>query len=45
MNNVKEDNIIVEIKQLINNLENFKNDIDIYSELMKQIFLSNSGHN
>ena len=37
--------IIVEVQDLIQNIDNFKDKVDIYCDLMKQIFLSSSGKN
>lgn len=43
--NLEEEEIVLEIKDLINDIENAKEEINIYCDLVKQIFLSASGKN
>lgn len=45
INNLKDNKIILEIKELISEIDSAKNEINIYCSLMKQIFLSKSGKN
>lgn len=45
MENLKEENLIVEINDLVNNIESIKEEIDVYCCLMKQMFLSGSNFN
>jgi hypothetical protein len=45
LNDLNEQNIIIEIKELIYKIDSIKNSTDVYCDLMKQIFLSSSGQN
>lgn len=45
ISNLNEEKIVFEIKELINGIENAKDEINIYCDLMKQMFLSASGEN
>lgn len=42
---LKKENIIVELKSLIDKAEEFKSDIDCYCEFMRETFLATSGLN
>ena len=42
---LKNERIIVELKELINKADEFKDDIDCYCEFMKETFLTVSGLN
>lgn len=39
------ENIVLEVKNLAKTIENAKDEVDLYCELMKQIFLSGSNKN
>lgn len=41
----KDEKIDFEIKNLVDSFENFSKGVDIYCDLMKQIFLSSSSKN
>lgn len=41
----KKNKIIIEITNLVNDEENFEEDLDEYCEFMKEIFLQSSGLN
>lgn len=43
--NSEKANLMFEINQLVNDFESVKNEVDIYCNLMKQIFLSKSNFN
>ena len=42
---LKKEQIIVELKSLINKADEFKSDIDCYCEFMRETFLATSGLN
>lgn len=44
-NDLKNEKIVLEIKELIKGIDSVKNEISIYCDLMKQIFLSSSNEN
>lgn len=41
----EDEKIVLEIRELVNGVEKAKDDISVYCDLMKQIFLSKSGTN
>ena len=43
--NLNEEKIVLEIKDLVNGVESAKNEVNIYCDLMKQLFLSGSKQN
>lgn len=45
INNLNSENLIFEIKDLVSSVENAKDEINIYCDLIKQLFLSNSNNN
>lgn len=45
INNLDNENIVVEIRDMINGIENFKDDFDSYCTFLKEMFLSGSGKN
>lgn len=45
LDNLKNEEIVVEVKNLIENINNFKDEANIYCDLMKQMFLSASNCN
>lgn len=45
LNNNSKDEITREINDLVENIEKVKENVDIYCELMKKMFLSTSGLN
>lgn len=45
INNFENTSVMLEIEQLVNNIENVKNEVDVYCDLMKQLFLSKSNCN
>ena len=45
LNNLDDEKIIIEIRELVAGINSIKNDVDIYCDLMKQIFLSGSNKN
>lgn len=45
INDIEKESIVVEIRGLINGIENAKEEVNVYCDLMKQIFLSNSNKN
>lgn len=45
MENLKEENLIAEISNLVENIESIKGEVDIYCCLIKQMFLSSSNSN
>lgn len=42
---LKKEQIIVELKNLIDKAEEYKNDVDCYCEFMRETFLATSGLN
>lgn len=44
-NDLKNEKIVLEIKELITGIDSVKNEINIYCDLMKQMFLSESSNN
>ncbi len=44
-NDLKKDEIIVEIVNLVDKVDSYKEDIDAYCQFMKGVFLSTSGLN
>ena len=45
LNNISDDKIILEIKTLLDEVDKVKDEINVYCDLMKQIFLSGSSKN
>ncbi len=45
LENTNKDDITKEINNLVENIEKVKENVDIYCELMKKMFLSTSGLN
>ncbi len=45
LNNLDDEKIVLEIRELVAGINSIKNDVDIYCDLMKQIFLSGSNKN
>jgi len=45
MLNLKNEKIVIEINELINGIDRVKEEVDIYCDLMKQMFLAGSGKN
>lgn len=43
--NLDEEIIVMEIKDLINGIENAKDSLDEYCQMMKEMFLAGSGRN
>ena len=43
--NLNSEKIVVEVRQLIKNVESVENEVNVYCELMKQMFLSMSNKN
>jgi len=43
--NSEKDRIMLEIRELVNGIETVKDEVDIYSDLMRQLFLSASLEN
>lgn len=44
-NDLKDEKIIVEIRNLVDDINQAKDDLDMYCEFMKDLFLSGSGRN
>lgn len=44
-NDLKNEKVVLEIKELIAGIDSVKNEISIYCDLMKQMFLSGSNEN
>jgi len=45
MFDLKNEDIVIEINELINGIDKVKEEVDIYCDLMKQMFLAGSGRN
>lgn len=45
MIDLENESIVLEIRELVNGIDKIKGEIDIYGELVKQLFLSGSGRN
>ncbi|MEI8128133.1 MAG: hypothetical protein WCG95_00820 [bacterium] len=45
LNNLDDEKIVLEIRELVAGIDSIKNDVNIYCDLMKQIFLSGSNKN
>lgn len=45
INNSNDEKIVLEIRELVAGIESVKDEINVYCDLMKQIFLSGSGEN
>lgn len=45
INDLKKESIVLEIQELVQGIESAKNEMNIYCDLMKQIFLSTSEMN
>lgn len=45
INDLDNEKVVLEIRELLNNVNKVTNEINVYSELMKQIFLSGSKSN
>ncbi len=42
---LNEEDIVLEVRKLIDNIGEAKNEVNIYCDLVKQMFLSNSNRN
>lgn len=45
VNDLDKENIVLEIRELLNNVDNAANEMNVYCEMMRQIFLSGSSVN
>lgn len=45
LDNLENEQIVVEIKKLINDINSVKDEVNIYCDLMKQMILSGSSQN
>lgn len=45
MIDIEDEEIVLEIRGLVKNIETVNNEVNIYCDLMRQIFLSGSGKN
>lgn len=45
MIDISDENIVLEIKQLLNEVDQVKDEINVYCDLIKQMFLSKSTRN
>lgn len=45
INDIEKESIVVEIRDLINGIDSAKEEVNIYCDLVKQLFLSNSNRN
>lgn len=45
INDIEKESIVVEIRELINGIDSAKEEVNIYCDLVKQLFLSNSNKN
>jgi len=45
MIDLEKENIILEIRQLVNGINSAKDEINVYCDLVKQLLLSNSSQN
>lgn len=45
MIDLENEDIVVEIRQLVDSIDSVKGEINIYCDLMKQMFLASSGEN
>jgi hypothetical protein len=45
MLDIKNESIVIEINELINGIDKVKEEVNIYCDLMKQVFLAGSGKN
>ena len=45
MIDLENEKIILEIRELVNGVDKVKEEVNIYCDLMKQMFLSTSGNN
>jgi len=45
INTLDNEHIVIEIRDMINGIENFKEDFDSYCTFLKEMFLSGSGKN
>lgn len=45
MIDLENESIVLEIRELVNGIDKIKGEIDIYGELVKQLFLNGSGRN
>ena len=45
INDLKNEEIVQEIKELINTIDSSKDEVNIYCALLKQVFLANSSKN
>ncbi|MDD3238038.1 MAG: hypothetical protein PHV37_08090 [Candidatus Gastranaerophilales bacterium] len=44
-NDINDNKIVIEIRELVNDIDNFKEDVEEYCRFMKEMFLSTSGKN
>lgn len=44
-NDLKNEKIVIEIRELVQGIDSFKEEIDNYCEFMKEMFLNTSGKN
>lgn len=42
---MRDEKVVIEIENLVNNIEKVQENIDVYCELMKRMFLNTSGLN
>lgn len=45
INNLSSEKIVMEVRDLVSNIESFKEEVNVYCDLMKQMFLSGSSQN
>lgn len=45
INDLSSEKIVLEVRELISNIDSFKEEINVYCDLMKQMFLSSSNTN
>lgn len=45
MIDLKNEKIVIEVQELVNNIESAKEEFDVYCSLVRQMFLSGSGKN
>lgn len=45
ISDLNSEKIILEIRELVSGIDSFKEEVNVYCDLMKQMFLSSSGQN
>lgn len=45
LRDLNSEKIVMEVRELVSNIESFKEEVDVYCDLMKQMFLSSSSTN